>query len=206
MSRSKLSMLSSSTVHLELEDIKTPISTVSFKTPEKATGPSPLNTDSSPLLHTPLESTKESSSHEDTMTLQSSSFKEELISHFERRLSDLGPRSKYPYLQQLDKQQAKNSGSSLGSGAGSQSEEMLPQMRVCIRVPEERRRGKWWKYSNASSSSAARQGLLQGDRSHASHVMALGINAGGRHGGETSQLQRAQEKAAGDGSHSGDGY
>jgi len=48
----------------------------------------------------------ENDRREDSLTDSStsrSSFREELLYHFERRLSDLGPRSKYPCLQKLER-------------------------------------------------------------------------------------------------------
>ncbi len=48
-----------------------------------------------------------------------SSFHDELLSHFEKRLSDLGPRNQYPYLQQIDRSQRETglAGHSLGGGS-----------------------------------------------------------------------------------------
>ncbi len=79
-----------------------------------------------------------------------SSFQDELLSHFERRLSDLGPRNQYPYLQQIDRNQRETglAGHSLGGGGGEGaiSEELLSR-RMGVR-------GRWWKYSNDSRNTS----------------------------------------------------
>ncbi len=76
-----------------------------------------------------------------------SSFQDELLSHFERHLSDLGPRNQYPYLQQIDRNQRETrlAGHSLGGGGGegAMSEELLTRR---MGVQGERRvRGRWWQ-------------------------------------------------------------
>ena len=78
------------------------------------------------------------------MRPRKSSFHDDLISHFERRLSDLGPRSKYPYLQKIARDQGQDTyvKSSLDVGTTG-SEEVLIKKRVPNR---NRLRGKWWKY------------------------------------------------------------
>lgn len=76
------------------------------------------------------------------MRTRTSSFHDDLMSHFERRLSDLGPRSKYPYLQQLDRNREKGlsakGGDALGAG---HSEEVLSKKRTGGRDK------KWLKYT-----------------------------------------------------------
>lgn len=136
MSRSKLSMLSSSTVHLELNESSSTQQTVVDDIDQ-----SKDNADdegSTQMQH--------HNSYENTVA--ESSFREELLSHFERRLSDLGPRSKYPYLQRIDKQQSGGTGSPEST---SQSEEML------TRLPTEKGRGTWWKQYTNSRAAKARQ-------------------------------------------------
>lgn len=133
MSRSKLSMLSSSTVHLE-QDEGIPLTTVD------GTRDSP-NGDSTHLPH--LHSSYEN-------TAESRSFREDLMSHFERRLSDLGPRSKYPYLQRIAQQNSESGTGSLEST--SQSEEML------TRLPMEREKSvAWWKYYAGLKAARSKQ-------------------------------------------------
>ena len=122
MSRSKLSMLSSSTVHLDLDEGTTGAEDQESKDSMEEEDPSNW-----PHPHNSYEN-----------TVEQSSFREELISHFERRLSDLGPRSKYPYLQQIDQQHSAVAMESLETT--SQSEEMLTQL------PKKMGRGTWWKY------------------------------------------------------------
>ena len=131
MSRSKLCMLSASTLHLDSTDLHLP------DTPTNDTTLSSHKNSS-----TWTQQSFISNSYESPPNSQNLSFQEDLISHFERRLSDLGPRSKYPYLQKLDQQPA-----SSGVSNTSQSVEMLAHARV----KEEKRRGKWWKYSHSSS-------------------------------------------------------
>jgi hypothetical protein len=119
-------MLSSSTIHLDLaESNSTQLTTADDITQSKNT------TDK-----VPAQSSQLRNSYENTVT--ASTFRDELISHFERRLSDLGPRSKYPYLQSIDQ---KRSGSgTVSPESTSQSEETLSQ---------EKRRHTWWKpYTN----------------------------------------------------------
>lgn len=154
MSRSKLSVLSSSTVQLEEpENVKSTQSINKIQQPSETPSPAEeevqhlpsevVNNRAPSLSPTPLQDRRS----EERMDNVSSSFQEDLISHFERRLSDLGPRSKYPYLQQLDRRQAL--ANSLGSRntSTSKSEEMLSR----VRIRDDKKRGKWWKYSNGSS-------------------------------------------------------
>lgn len=132
MSRSKLCMLSASTLHLDSTD-PPPLATPTEITPSS-------HKNSSTWAQ---QSTSTNNSYENSfIQSHNMSLQEDLISHFERRLSDLGPRSKYPYLQQLDQQQATSSSTST-----SHSVEMLAHARV----KEDKKRGKWWKYSNKDS-------------------------------------------------------
>lgn len=141
MSRSKLSMLSSSTIHLELdESYSTQQTTVTIDDANKSSkGSANDDTTNLPHLHNSYEN-----------TVAQSSFREELISHFERRLSDLGPRSKYPYLQQIDTQHDGHSTDSPEST--SHSEEVL------TRLSKEKRRGTWWKYYATSKAEKTEPG------------------------------------------------
>lgn len=134
MSRSKLCMLSSATVHFDFEESNaTQLTTI--ESPQEDT----KNTDHD-LTTEPEEET--SNIHQNTITKQNStSFQDDLISHFERRMSDLGPRNKYPYLQQLDEQQAL-----IASSANSKSVEVLSK----VRVHSDKGRGRWSKYAKNS--------------------------------------------------------
>ena len=142
MSKSKLSMLSSSTIHLDMDESNsTQQTTVDDITQSK---------------DTPEDSTHLEKSYENTTA--SSAFREELLSHFERRLSDLGPRSKYPYLQRIVDQKHSNSGT-ISPESTSQSEEVL------TRLPKEKKRGTWWKYYANSRAARTRQQRGEPDRS-----------------------------------------
>ena len=136
MSRSKLCLLSSSTLHLDENSSQQLL--MADKTP----------------THMPRP--QEERSHDNTTT--PSSFQGDLLSHFERRLSDLGPRSKYPYLQQLD-QHVTDAPKSLGAAnSTSQSAEVLSGMRV----REEKGRGTWWHhYTNSKATNQSSTGHHQ---------------------------------------------
>ena len=126
-------MLSASTLHLDSTELLQP--------------PDTPNNEATPTTTTSSTWTQQSlvnNSYERPVRSQNLSFQEDLISHFERRLSDLGPRSKYPYLQKLDQQPAA-------------SVEMLAHARV----QEDKRRGKWWKYSHSSGVKDTREQLMQ---------------------------------------------
>ena len=153
-------MFSSSTVQLEPDEIK---STQSInKIHSIDTDCEAKRSDSVP---TSEPASNSDLSYENPIA-QNSSFHEDLMNHFERRLSDLGPRSKYPYLQQIDRQQSLT-GNSLGSAGSSHSEETLSRMRV----QEDRRRGRWWKYSNGSS--VGRVGVNGSDKGRAGKRRAV---------------------------------
>lgn len=86
-----------------------------------------------------------------------SSFQEDLVKHFERRLSDFGPRCGYPYLQRIDQQKEaaelpSADSNTLGSGHAFQSEESLTRGRGF----RKKRRDKWWKYAVATAANQKR--------------------------------------------------
>lgn len=90
-----------------------------------------------------------------------SSFCDDLLSHFERRLSDLGPRSKYPYLQQLERSATNGAYDHLeknvkyegGLGVGSRAQAPLVRTKG-IRSRDRR----WWRYGGNYFGKDVRKG------------------------------------------------
>ena len=78
---------------------------VSCSSEETSNNQSTTSTKSQPQdsLHLSPNSKDDDISSSLTRSSLHSSFCDDLLNQFERRLSDLGPRSKYPYLQQLER-------------------------------------------------------------------------------------------------------
>ncbi len=147
-SKSKLSLLSTATQLLyDDEEMETTTTTTTTTADTITNKPSPpgMGVSEPPDIFLPEENKNKSTAP--LPRQRKSSFQDELLSHFERRLSDLGLRNRYPYLQQIDRSQ-RETGHSLGEGGGERAmSEDLFSRRMGVQGGR-RVRGRWWKYSN----------------------------------------------------------
>ena len=120
-----------------------------------------------------------------TGSSQHSSFCDDLLNHFERRLSDLGPRSKYPYLQHLER--------SATNGAFDNMEKNVKYEGIgvggrTVQVPLVRTKGiraqdnLWWRYGGVYFDRDVPMGGQKRDGENG-QANRMGRKRNGAHGG-----------------------
>ena len=151
-------MLSSSTVHLELDREKEEVRSGSVTEEHSVTTDDDCdgtNNTSPDNNEDPAHLPHHHNSYENTVEGAGSSFRKELMCQFERRLSDLGPRNKYPYLQRIDQQHSAVATDSLETT--SQSDEVLTSL------PRGGQESTWWKYYAELKAARAAKRQRRGD-------------------------------------------